>query len=68
VVAINTAVSFKPFPVPDVVYEESGPGSKANGMVELPSHPIETLDYKTLDALCNQFRKDVMAQAHIVEV
>ena len=60
-------LKLQPFQVPNYVITESNPRLKQDGFVESPSFHLSQLDEEILSELCDQFRKDVFANAEKVD-
>jgi hypothetical protein len=56
-------VKLKPFTVPNYVSSESEARPRQEGFQESPKWHVRDLDVLTLAKLCDQFRKDVFANA-----
>ena len=56
-------IELQPFTTPNFVLAVSKPGMKQDGMQELPSYPLSSLDSWTLDKLCSEFRDEVFKKA-----
>jgi hypothetical protein len=60
---IKTEVALRPFRVPNYVLAECPTKPREFGFTEPPKYHLSELSIETLEALCYQFRKDVLAKA-----
>ena len=60
---ITTSVKLKPFRAPNYVIVDTPPRPRSEGFQEAPKYHVSELSEETLNALCDQFREDVMAKA-----
>lgn len=60
---MEVKLKLKPFTTPNFAMVEMPPRPREEGMKELPSLALETLDAETLEALCIQFRADIFKKA-----
>jgi len=60
---ITTGVKLRPFIVPSFVFQKVSPRRRQDGFIESPKFALHELDDETLQALCDQFKKDVFEAA-----
>lgn len=60
---IKTTVELVPFHIPNFVVQKIPPGRRQDGFKEAPKFHLSELDIDTLEALCDQFKEDVLAKA-----
>lgn len=60
---IKTELELNPFSVPNYVTVKMPPGNKQDGFREAPKFHLSELSEETLNALCEQFKKDVFEKA-----
>ena len=60
--AIKVELELQPFRIPNYVSTKSKPGLRQEGLKEVPKYAIEDLPVETLEALCEQFRLDILAK------
>ena len=56
-------VELHPFQVPDFVTQVMPPGNREDGFKEAPKYALSQLDPRTLDELCQEFRREVFEKA-----
>lgn len=60
---LKHSMGLQPFTTPNYVHFVQKPGRREDGISEIPSVPLSELSVETLNALCDQFKKDVFKKA-----
>jgi hypothetical protein len=60
---IIARVKIRPFSTPNFAIQEATPGFMPGSSKEPSKFALHELDTDTLEALCDQFRKDIFAKA-----